>query len=45
MAGRGGGRSGPGKNFKKTKMKQEQDNEDWLDDLVLETDPDKWQTS
>ena len=26
-------------------MKREQDDEDWLDDLVLETDPDKWPTS
>ena len=26
-------------------MKQEEDDEDWLDDLVVETDPDKWQTS
>ena len=26
------------------KTKQEQDDDDLLDDLVLETDPDKWQT-
>ena len=34
-----------GGQLKKTKTKQEQDDEDWLDDLVLDTDPDKWQTS
>ena len=45
MAGKAGGRSGPAKNPKKTKTKQEQDNDDLLDDLVLETDPDKRQTS
>ena len=45
MAGKAGGRSGPAKNLKKAKTKQEQDDEDWLDDLVLETDPDKQQTS
>ena len=28
------------KNPKKTKTKQEQDNDDWLDDLVLETETD-----
>ena len=27
------------------KTKQEQDDDDLLDNLVLETDPDKWQTS
>ena len=43
MAGKAGGRSGPAKNPKKTKTKQEQDDEDWLDDLVLDTDPDKRQ--
>ena len=45
MAGKAGGRSGLAKNLKKTKTKQEQDDDDLLDDLVLETDPDKWQTS
>ena len=45
MAGKAGGRSSPAKNPKKTKTKHEQDNDDWLDDLVLETDPDKRQTS
>ena len=45
MAGKTGGRSGPAKNPKKMKTKQEQDDDDLLDDLVLETDPDKWQTS
>ena len=45
MAGKAGGRSGPAKNPKKMKTKQEQDNEDLLDDLVLETDPDKGQRS
>ena len=34
-----------GKNPKKTKTKQEQDDDDLLQDLVLETDPDKRQTS
>ena len=29
----------------KMKMKREQDDEDWLDDLVLENDPDKQQTT
>ena len=43
MAGKAGGRSGPAKNPKKMKMKQEEDDEDWLDDLVVDTD--KWQTS
>ena len=43
MAGKAGGRSGLAKNLKKTK--QEQDDEDLLDDLVLETDPDKRQMS
>ena len=45
MAGKAGGRSGPEKNPKKTKTKQEQDDEDFLDDLVLETEPDKRQPS
>ena len=45
MAGKMGGRSGPAKNPKKTKTKQEQDDEDWLDDLVLDTDLDKQQMS
>ena len=43
MAGRGGGQSGLPKNPKKTKTKQEEGDEDWLDDLVV--DPDKRQTS
>ena len=45
MAGKAGGQSRPVKNPKKMKTKQEQDDEDWLDDLVLDTDLDKWQTS
>ena len=45
MAGKAGGRGGQVKNPKKSKMKREQDDEDWLDDLVLETDPDKRQMS
>ena len=45
MAGKAGGQGGPVKNPKKMKTKREQDDEDWLDDLVLETDPDKWQTT
>ena len=43
MAGKAGGRGGPVKNPKKTKTKQEEDDEDWLDDLVVDTD--KWQMS
>ena len=43
MAGKAGRRSGPVKNPKKTKAKQEEDDEDWLDDLVVDTD--KRQTS
>ena len=45
MAGKAGGQSGPAKNPKKMKTKQEQDHDDLLDDLVLEMDPDKQQTS
>ena len=45
MAGKAGGRSGLAKNPKKMKTKQEKDDDDLLDDLVLETDPDKWQMS
>ena len=45
MAGKAGGRGGPVKNPKKMKMKREQDKEDSLDDLVLETDLDKQQMS
>ena len=40
MAGKAGGLA---KNPKKTKAKQEEDDEDWLDDLVVDTD--KQQTS
>ena len=43
MARKAGGRSGPVKNPKKTK--QEHDDDDLLDNLVTETDPDKRQTS
>ena len=45
LAGKAGGRSGLAKNPKKMKTKQEQDDDDLLDDLVLETDLDKRQTS
>ena len=45
MAGKAGGRSGPVKSPQKTKTKREQDDDDWLDNLVLETVPDKRQTS
>ena len=45
MAGKAGGRGGPVKFPKKTKTKPEQGDEDWLDDLVLETDREKQQTS
>ena len=40
MAGKAGGRSGLAKNPKKMKTKQEQEDDDFLDDLVLEMDPD-----
>ena len=43
MAGRGGSQSRPAKNLKKMKTKQEEGEEEWLDDLVV--DPDKWQMS
>ena len=43
MAGKAGGRSGPAKNPKKTK--QEQDDDDLLDNLVMETELHKRQTS
>ena len=43
MARKAGGRSGQAKNPKKTK--EEQDDDDLLDDLVIETDPDKRQVS
>ena len=46
MAQKAGGRSGPAKNPKKTKPKEEQEEDDnFLDDLVTETDPDKTQLS
>ena len=38
MAGKAGGQSGPAKNPKKTKTKPEQDDEDWLDDLVVDAE-------
>ena len=43
MAGTAGGRGRPVKNPKKMKAKQEEDDEDWLYDLVVDTD--KRQTS
>ena len=46
MAGKAGGQSGPAKNPKKTKTKEEQEEDDnFLDDLVLEKYTDKRQTS
>ena len=40
--GKGGGRGGPVKNLKKTKLQQEEEGEDdRLDDLVVEADPNK----
>ena len=47
MAGKAGGRSSLSKNPKKMKTRQEQDDDNFLDDLVLETemDPDKRQVS
>ena len=41
MAGKAGGQSGPAKNPKKMKTKQELDDDNLLDDLVVETDPNK----
>ena len=43
MAGKAGGQSGLAKNPKKTKQKP--DDDDLLDDLVTETEPDKMQPS
>ena len=45
MAGKAGGQSGPVKNPRKTKAKEEQEDDDFLDDLVVEKDPEKQQTS
>ena len=46
MAGKAGGQSSLAKNPKKTKPKEEQEeDDDFLDDLVTETDPDKTQPS
>ena len=46
MARKARGRSGPAKNPKKIKTKEEQEeDDDLLDDLVTETDPDKTQPS
>ena len=44
MSGKGGGRSGPARNPKKTKQEPD-DDDDLLDDLVTETGPDKRQPS
>ena len=44
MAGKAGGRSGPAKNPKKTKQEPGAD-DDLLDDLIVETEPDKKQPS
>ena len=38
MAGKAGGRGGLVKNPKKTKKKQEEEDEDWLDNLVVDTE-------
>ena len=45
--GKGGGWGGPVKNPKKMKVQEEEEEaeDDRLDDLVVEADPDKWQTS
>ena len=45
MAGKAGGQSGLAKNPRKMKAKEEQEDDDFLDDLVLEKDPDIRQTS
>ena len=39
--GKGGGRGGPVKNPKKTKVEEEEGDDDHLDDLVVEPDPEK----
>ena len=44
MAGKAGGQSGPTRNPKKMKREPD-DDDDFLDDLVMETDPDKTQPS
>ena len=44
MSGKAGGRGGSAKNPKKTKREPE-DDDDFLDDLVIETEPDKKQPS
>ena len=44
MSGKAGGRSGLAKNPKKTKQEPD-DNDDLLDDLVMDTEPDKKQPS
>ena len=43
MSGKAGGRSGPAKNPKKTKREPDDDDDDVLDELVVETGPDKRQ--
>ena len=45
MSGKAGGRSGPAKNPKKTKWEPDDDDNDVLDDLVVETGQDKGQLS
>ena len=44
MSGKAGGQSGPAKNPKKTKQEPD-DDDDLLDNLVMETEPDKTQPS
>ena len=44
MSGKARGQSGPAKNPKKTKQEPD-DDDDLLDDLVMETEPDKMQPS
>ena len=45
MAGKAGGQSGLAKNPGKTKTKEEQEDDDFLDDLVVEKDQEKRQMS
>ena len=45
MSGKAGGQSGLAKNPRKTKAKEEQEDDDFLDDLVVEKDLEKRQTS
>ena len=45
MSGKAGGRSGPAKNLKKMKREPDDDDDEFLDDLVMDTEADKGQPS